>query len=322
MGIWVFHTPEVLLVNSVQGNNKYVNECTVCQTRSLQKIRQPLQETDIPPYPMAKLSLDLSGPYPTTMSGNKYIIAFVDWYSGWPEAFAVPDKTGETVADLIIDQVFSRFGSCLQLVTDNGTENVNKLVKETLAKLNIDHVLTSVYHPQSNAKVERFHRILHDILAKKVAGDPQTDLNQALAAIRFNVSESSKFSPFFLLYNGDVVLPIDNIMRPRRKYMGEDYHQIALQEQHKAFVSIRNHLKRAKKRQAKYADRGTKVIDFEVGDPVFYKNNNRKGKLDVKWKPYYRIIEKKGPVSYVIKNQLDGSTRHVHAENVKVGTCR
>ena len=91
--------------------NKYVNECTICRTRSLQKIRQPLQETDIPPYPMAKLSLDLSGPYPTTMSGNKYIIAFVDWYSGWPEAFAVLDKTGETVADLIIDQVFPRFGS-------------------------------------------------------------------------------------------------------------------------------------------------------------------------------------------------------------------
>ena len=71
---------------------KYVSKCTVCQTRSLQKIKQPLQETDIPPYPMAKLSLHLSGPYPTTLSGNKYIIAFVDWYSGWPEAFAVPDR--------------------------------------------------------------------------------------------------------------------------------------------------------------------------------------------------------------------------------------
>ena len=149
------------------------------------------------------------------MSGNKYIIVFVDWYSGWPEAFPVPDKTGETVADLIIDQIFPSFGSCLQLVTDNGTENVNKVVKETLAKLKIDHILTSVYHPQSNAKVERFHRTLHDILAKKVADNPQTwdlNLNQALAAIRFNVSESSKFSLFFLLYNRDVVLPIDNLL--------------------------------------------------------------------------------------------------------------
>ena len=100
-----------------------------------------------------------------------------------------------------------------------------------------------------------------------------------MAAIRFNVSGSSKFSPFFLLYNRDVVLPINNIMKPRRKYLDEDYHPIALQEQHKAFVSVRNHLKKAKKRKAKYADRGTKMIDFEVGDSVFYRNNNRKGKL-------------------------------------------
>ncbi len=58
----------------------YVTQCTTCQTRSLRKIRPPLQETEIPPYPMAKLSLDVSGPYPTSMTGNKYIIAFVDWF--------------------------------------------------------------------------------------------------------------------------------------------------------------------------------------------------------------------------------------------------
>ena len=51
--------------------------------------------------------------------------------------------------------------------------------------------------------------------------------------------------------------------------MKTDYHQIALQEQHKAFVSVRNHLKKAKKRQAKYADRGTKTDESEIGDPVF-----------------------------------------------------
>ena len=301
--------------------HKYVSECTVCQTRSLQKISQPLQETDIPPYPMAKLSLDLSGPYPTTLSGNKYIIAFVDWFSGWPEAFAVPDKTADTVAQLIIEDVYPRHGCALQIVSDNGAENVNRTVKETLARLKIDHVLTSVYHPQSNAKVERFHRTLHDILAKRIADNQQTwdlFLNQALAAIRFNVSESSKFSPFFLLYNRDVVLPVDNISKPRRRYVGEEMHQIALQEQHKSFVAVRNHLRKAKKRQAKYADRGTKTIEFKVGDPVYYKNNQRKGKLDLKWKPYYRILEKRGPVTYVIKNQLNGSTCKVHAEMLRL----
>ena len=135
---------------------QYVSSCTICQTRSLQKVRQPLQETDIPPYPMAKLSLDLSGPYPTTLSNNKYIIAFVDWFSGWPEAFAVPDKTADIVVHLLIEEIFPRFGCPLQIVTDNGLENVNKFLRETLESLNIHHVLTSVYHPQSNAKLNAF----------------------------------------------------------------------------------------------------------------------------------------------------------------------
>ena len=210
---------------------QYVTNCVVCKTRSLQKVKQPLQETDIPPFPMAKLSLDLSGPYPTSLSGNKYIIAFVDWFSGWPEAFAVPDKTADTVANLLIEEIYPRYGCPLQIVTDNGTENVNQVMRETLEAMNIHHVLTSVYHPQSNAKVERFHRTLHDVLAKKLTDNQQhwdLYLNQALAAIRFNISVSSKFSPFFLLYNRDVVLPVDNLMKPRRKYQGEETHKIAL----------------------------------------------------------------------------------------------
>ena len=102
---------------------------------------------------MAKIYLDFSGPYPTTLSGNKYIIAFVDWFSGWPEAFAVLDKTAGTVAQLIIEEIYRRHGCALQIVWDNGTENVSRTVQEILATLKIDHVLTSIYHPQNNAKV-------------------------------------------------------------------------------------------------------------------------------------------------------------------------
>ena len=188
---------------------------------------------------MAKLSLDLSGPYHTTLSGNKYIVAFVDWYSGWPEAFSVPDKTASSIAYLIVEEIFRRYGCPLQTVTDNRTENINKTVLETLQSLKIDHIRTSVYHPQSNARVERFHRTLHDILAKKTQESQNTwdlFLNQTLAAVRFNISQSSKYSPFFLLYNRDVVLPVDNLLKPRRKYVGEEMHLIALQEQHKSLV--------------------------------------------------------------------------------------
>ena len=133
----------------------------------MQKIKTPLQDTDIPPYAFAKISLDLSGPYPTSLSGNKYTVGSVDWYSGFPEAFAVPDKCADTIAHLIIEEIFPRYGAPLEIMTDNGSENVNQTVRETLQAFNVHHVKTSLYHPASNSKVERFHRVLHDILAKK-----------------------------------------------------------------------------------------------------------------------------------------------------------
>ena len=76
-------------------------------------------------------------------------------------------------------------------------------------------------------------------------------------------------------------------------------------------------MKKANQRQAKYADKGTKKIELQVNDTVYYKNNQRKGKLDCKWKPYYHIIEKTGPASYITKKQLDGSTSRVHAEMLR-----
>ena len=76
--------------------------------------------------------------------------------------------------------------------------------------------------------MERFHKTLHSVMMKKIQEDVQTwdlYLNQTLAAVRFHVNESSKFSTFFLLYNRDVVLPLDTILKPRKCYVGEDMHK-------------------------------------------------------------------------------------------------
>jgi hypothetical protein len=58
----------------------YVTTCVACQTRNLKKVRAPMQETPVPPYPFCHIGVDVSGPYPTTMSGNTYIIGFIDCF--------------------------------------------------------------------------------------------------------------------------------------------------------------------------------------------------------------------------------------------------
>ena len=195
----------------------YINNSITCQTRNLTKVKPPQQETDAPPYPFAMIGLDVAGPYHKTLSGNKYVVGFVDWYSGWTEAFPVPDKSADTIEHLLLEEIIPIHSTPLQLVTDNGTGNVNKVMQHLLQTLDISHI-TTYYHPQSNSEVEGFHRTFNDVMSKKVNEHLDTwDLyiSQVLAAIRFNTNESNKFSTFYLLYNREPVMPIDNILKPR-----------------------------------------------------------------------------------------------------------
>ena len=68
--------------------------------------------------------------------------------------------------------------------------------------------------------------------------------------------------------------------------MGEDHHEVALKCQHKAFVDVHRRMKKARERQAKYANRGCKPVGIKVGNPVYLKNHQKKHKLNEKLSPY------------------------------------
>jgi hypothetical protein len=208
----------------------YVTTCVACQTRNFKKVRAPMQETHVPPYPFCHIGVDVSGPYPTTLSENKYIIGFIDLYSGWPEAFSVPAKTTDNVAHLLIEESIPRHLGIQILTSDNGGENCSKVMQEVCEELNIKHIKTSFYHPQGNAKIERFHRTLHDIVSKLTADNPKSwdlFLNQALAVIRFNPSDTTKCHPslrctieiqfclWTIFYNHDVNIMENSIINSR-----------------------------------------------------------------------------------------------------------
>ena len=55
-----------------------------------------------------------------------------------------------------------------------------------------------------------------------------------------------------------------------------------------------------------------------MGDPVYWEKHKREGKIDNYFYPYYRVIEKVSPVTYIIRNQLDGTTQSVHADHIKL----
>lgn len=116
------------------------------------------------------------------------------------------------------------------------------------------------------------------------------------------------------MYNRDVVLPLDTLLKPRRIYAGEGQHKIALQEQHNAIMLVHRNMKEVEKKQIAHADKKIKDEDFQVGDSVYLKNNKRQNRQDKRLLPYYRI----GPVSFVVKDQLTGSITKCHARQIRL----
>ena len=49
---------------------------------------------------------------------------------------------------------------------------------------------------------------------------------------------------------------------------------------------------------------------------MYVKKRQRSSKWEGKWLPYFRILEKRTPVIYIIENTLDASTEKVHAKHL------
>ena len=47
---------------------------------------------------------------PRSFERNQYAIVFVDYLTKWPEVYAVPDQTADTIARLLIKEIVSRHG--------------------------------------------------------------------------------------------------------------------------------------------------------------------------------------------------------------------
>ena len=303
---------------------EYLARCDICKARKLKKAQLPMQEMPIPEFPFDIIGIDTCGPFPESAQGKKYVVTVVDHFSSWPEAYATKDKSAETIASVLVEHILPRHSCPRVLISDRGTEFVNGVIELLLKKMKVCHLRTSPYHPQTNGKTERFHRFMNDVLAKYVQQDHHvwdTYIQAMLMAYRTSVNDTTRYTPFFLMHGRDPVLPLDTLLRPKLKYMGEDYVPSMLQRLCTAFGKVKKNMASAREKNKRLIDRKATNAVFEPGDKVFYYNPavtpGEFRKLNSPWKPYYCVVERISPVLYKIRNQLTGLAKVVHGENLQ-----
>ena len=308
--------------NMFQHTADYIARCLTCCTRQINTNKTPLQHTDIPTFCFEKISIDIVGKLPTTSKGNSYLLTVFDLFSSYPEAIPIPDKSAETVAKVLIRDIFTRYSIPLFILTDNGLENVNAIMDHVLTYFGSVHITTSPYRPESNSKIERFHRILNDTLAKHIYENKNYEwdqyINFVLGAIRTSVNTATKFSPHYILFKQDPILPLDTILRPRNKYLGDDQHKIDLEQMHILYTNVRDNIAHSQDRRLARENKDLQLKEYEINDPIFIKNSAMKNKYDILWKPYYRIYQKKGPRSYIVRDMITGKLYKTHVQHMKL----
>ena len=72
--------------------------------------------------PWEVVSVDITGPHPRSRRGYVFILTLVDHFTKWAEAMPIRNHTATTVARVLFDHVFSRFGMPVRCLTDQGAE--------------------------------------------------------------------------------------------------------------------------------------------------------------------------------------------------------
>ena len=194
---------------------KYIASCVLCRQDKAKVQQYPLQMTEIPDRPFDKITIDLVTDCETSPSGNKHILTIIDHWTGWPEAFPIPDKSADTIVTTLINQYLPVHMCLRDLLSDNGTEFKNSLMDQVLQQLGIDRIFSAPYHPQSNGKLEVFHKYLKPMLKKPCKKDPANwdkYLNQVLTSYRITPNLATAESQFFfLVYGRDPNLPLHQV---------------------------------------------------------------------------------------------------------------
>ena len=144
----------------------WIKNCTVCGARKSpnKKLKSTPQNYSVG-APMDRVATDILGPFPQSSSGNRYILLVGDYFTRWIEAYAIPEFSAKTVAEKLVHEFFSRFGTPFDLHSDQGRNYEASLFKEVCRLLEINKTRSSPYHPQSNGMIERFNRTLLDMIA-------------------------------------------------------------------------------------------------------------------------------------------------------------
>ena len=310
-----FYWPRVL-----QDVRQYCQTCPECQRTAGKRFTQKARLISLPivETPFSRIGMDIIGPLEKSRRGNRYILVVCDYATRYPEAFPLRSIDAETIAEKLVELI-SRVGVPDEVLTNQGSNFTLKLLAEIYEMLKIKGIRTNPYHPQTDGLVERFNGTLKNMLRRCTRQNPRDWdilLPYLLFAYREVLQESTRFSPFELLYGPAVRGPLDILKESweTREKCPEDvvtYVTEMRSRLEEMSELARENLKKAQAKQKVWYNRKARDRAFQAGDKILVLLPSTTHKLTAEWQGPFEVKRPVGQVDYYVEQNTKFITCHV-----------
>jgi len=208
-------------------------------------------------------------------------VVAIDYLTKFAKVRALKSLVKHEVARFLYEQVFIRFGTPLEIVSDNGPDFLSEVVKNLLARLAVKHRFTTMYEPSINGLVKRTNRTLCSMLVKEAEVhvnicDWDLKIHHVMWVYNTTYRIAMGYSAFRLTYGMEVFLPIELevmilcIATTMRLPLDESqcHRLLQLNELDELQLKAHRSIKVAHAQQKKAFDKKVKKKEFKEGDLV------------------------------------------------------
>uniref|UniRef100_A0A8C1LPZ1 Gypsy retrotransposon integrase-like protein 1 n=1 Tax=Cyprinus carpio TaxID=7962 RepID=A0A8C1LPZ1_CYPCA len=288
---------------------RFCQACPTCQRTSPQTPPpSPLIPLPIIEVPFERIGMDLVGPLPKSARGHEHILVIVDYATRYPEAIPLRKATTKAIAQELF-LLCSRVGIPSQILTNQGTPFMSRMMADLCKLLKVQQLRTMVYHPQTDGLVERFNQTLKQML-RRVTAEDNRDWDKMLPYVLFGVREvpqaSTGFTPFELLFGRQPRGLLDVVreaweQQPAVHRTTVEHVREMRERIDRVMPIVREHLVKAQQAQQRHYNRAAQPREFQRGDHVLVLVPTAACKSFSTWQGPYTITEKVGPVTYRVR---------------------
>ena len=243
---------------------------------------------------------------------KRYVILAICLLTGYVVGQAITHPTAKSVSDFIYQKLILSGHTPSFILSDRAPNLKEKEMKLMCDNLGIRRGLTARFNPRCNGKVERANGWFKKVMTTFVSvyqNDWSNFVENVCFIMNTAVSDSSGYSPHFLVYGREPRLPIDNLTQQVMYNPHEVYKPQPREELVELWRKARAKLIKAAEKWTGREDSPRKQKIFEPGDKVLIMNYSRvKGSIssfnDLFIGPY-TVIRRCGKNSYEVVNDHD-----------------